>query len=282
MDELRLYAIVFRLAALRRGAVPADHGDLARAALLNLIRRGDEALAVTIHDLNMQKPYTISLIEGGKAGSDGAHHFGEGDTADWRFSLLCEPAFEALLRRYLTDNTLPHVRLGAVRFAVTDVFASGVHPGSGHVSLLELHERWNKPPETMPRHLTLEFRSPTAFNLGSDDRSRYFQTMPEPRLIFSGLRKKWLRLGGAAPEDAFDEWVARTVSAEPLNLSTRTVHVERVPIPGFMGKVRFRLRGEDIRWLPVLHLLADFAFWTGIGYQTTRGMGQVRRVESFA
>ncbi|GAB4551230.1 MAG: hypothetical protein OHK0023_17900 [Anaerolineae bacterium] len=281
MEELRLYAIVFRMAALRSGAIPADHGDIARAALLNLIRRGDAALATTIHDLNMQKPYTISLVEGGKIGSDGAHHFGEGDTVDWRFSLLREPAFEALLRRYLTDNTLPHVRLGAVRFGVTDIFASGSHPNSGHTSLSELYDHWNRPPETLPRHLTLEFRSPTAFNLGTDNTSRYFQAMPEPRLIFSSLRKKWLRLGGVAPEDDFDEWVGRYVNAEPLNLSTRTVHIERVPISGFMGKVRFRVRGENIRWLPVLHLLADFAFWAGIGYQTTRGMGQVRCVESF-
>jgi len=28
----------------------------------------------------------------------------------------------------------------------------------------------------------------------------------------------------------------------------------------------------------LLHLLADLSFWTGVGYQTTRGLGQVRRV----
>ncbi|GAB4308487.1 MAG: hypothetical protein Kow00117_01750 [Phototrophicales bacterium] len=35
---------------------------------------------------------------------------------------------------------------------------------------------------------------------------------------------------------------------------------------------------RDLRWLPYLHLLVDLSFWTGVGYQTTRGMGQVRKV----
>ncbi len=53
MDNLRLYAIVFRLAAIRPGAVPADHGDQARAALFELIRHGDLPLAQRLHDQNM-------------------------------------------------------------------------------------------------------------------------------------------------------------------------------------------------------------------------------------
>lgn len=36
---------------------------------------------------------------------------------------------------------LPHIRIGAVHFMVTDVFASGSHPESGSVSASELVER---------------------------------------------------------------------------------------------------------------------------------------------
>jgi CRISPR/Cas system endoribonuclease Cas6 (RAMP superfamily) len=60
-------------------------------------------------------------------------------------------------------------------------------------------------------------------------------------------------------------------------LQSRTVVVERRPVTGFQGHVRFRIRG-DRRWLPLLHLLADLTFWTGVGYQTTRGMGRVQRL----
>lgn len=279
MSSNRLYAIVLRLAALRPGAIPADHGDQARAALLNLIQRADSPLAKRLHDENTQKPYTISLLNGGKRGHDGAQHFGEGESADWRFTLLTEPAFEALLRRYLLSRDLPHVRIGAVQFAIVDVFASGTsHPDSGHISIEELTDRWNIAPETLPKHLTLDFLSPTAFNFGQDKQTGEYRihSQPDPQTVFSALRNKWKKLSGVEPGIAFDEWVGRAVEAEPLQLRTRRVWIEKRPVAGFIGQVRYRVHGTDIRWLSFLHLLSQMAFWTGVGYQTPRGMGQVR------
>jgi len=282
MLDLRLYAIVLRLSALRPGAVPADHGDQARAALLNLIRSGDLPLSRRLHDANTRKPYTVSLLNGGKRGRDGALHFGMGDSAEWRFTLLHEPAFEALLRRYIWNQTLPHVRIGAVEFQISNAFASGSHPDSGSITLAALHERWNVAPETLPRSIVLDFLSPTAFNLGQDRASgRYrIRSTPDARTLFSTLRKHWLKLGGVAPGDEFDTWVGERVETRPLNPRAHTVFVERRPVESFSGRVSFTVHGSDVRWLPLLHLLADLAFWTGVGYQTSRGMGQVRRVQT--
>lgn len=281
MIDLRLYAIVLRLAALRPGAVPADHGDRARAALLNLIRMGDQALSQTLHDDNAHKPYTISLLNGGKRGGDRSLNFNTGDSADWRFTLLCEPAFEAILRRYILSRELPHVRIGAVEFQVIDAFASGNHPDSGSVRLPALLDRWNQPPETLPRRIILDFLSPTAFNLGQDRATGnyHIRSTPDARTLFSTLRKRWIKLGGAAPGDEFDRWVGDQIEVQPLNLHTQTVYVERRPVDGFLGRVSFMVYGSDLRWLPLLHLLADLTFWTGVGYQTPRGMGQVRRID---
>lgn len=280
MHTLRLYAIVLRLAALRPGAVPPDHGDQARAALFDLIDRGNSALAAELHDTNMHKPYTISLLQGGQRGRDGALHFGAGHTADWRFTLLCEPAFEALLRRYLLNRDLPHVRIGAVTFAVVDAFATGrSHPDSGHTSVSELQARWNQPPEVLPSSIGLEFRSPTAFNLGTDAETgrRRFSSLPEARHIFSTLRKRWAEIGGAEPGDEFDQWAQEHLLMEPRGIRTQRVRIEKTSFEGFTGRVCFRA-GSDQRWLALAHLLAELAFWTGIGYQTTRGLGQARRL----
>lgn len=280
MVDLRLYAIVLRLAALRPGAIPADHGDQARAALLNLIRTGDLSLSQVLHDENARKPYTISLLNGGTRGRDNALHFGIGDSADWRFTLLCEPAFEALLRRYIYSRALPHVRIGTIEFQITDAFASGNHPDSGSMTLTALHDRWNSPPEMLESNIVLDFLSPTAFNLGQDRVSGSYRirSTPDARTLFSTLRKRWIKLGGTAPDDAFDVWVGERVEMHPFDLRTHTVYVERRPVDGFSGRVGFKLHGNDMRWLPLLHLLADLTFWTGVGYQTPRGMGQVRRV----
>lgn len=278
MADLRLYAIVLRLTALRPGAVPPDHGDQVRAAFFNLIDRGDSALAAQLHDTNRHKPYTISLLQTERRGRDGALHFAEGHTADWRFTLLCEPAFEALLRRYFLDRQPPHLRIGAMTFAVTDAFATGhSHPASGHISLPELQARWNQPPESLPPVIRLDFLSPTAFNLGTDPETgrRRFASLPDTRLIFSPLRKRWADLGGAEPGDDFDAWAQTNLLMETQGIRTQPVRIEQSHFEGFTGRVIFRARG-DRRWLPLAHLLADLAFWTGVGYQTTRGLGQAR------
>ncbi|MEM6281993.1 MAG: CRISPR system precrRNA processing endoribonuclease RAMP protein Cas6 [Chloroflexota bacterium] len=281
MTEKRLYAVVLRLAAMRPGALKRDHGDQARGALLKLIQQGDSPLAERLHDDNTSKPYTISMVEGGKRGKDGAAHFGNGDTADWRFSLLMEPAFEALLKRYLLNRNLPHVRIGTVQFAVVDAFASGHgHPASGHTTVAQLTERWNIAPEEAPRQIKLEFLSPTAFNLGQDRETKQYRirATPDARTLYSTLRKRWVRLGGRDAGDEFDVWVGEHVEQVSTDIHTRTTYVKRRPVSGFTGSVTYRVYGDDLRWLPYLHLLSDLAFWTGAGYQTTRGMGQVRRI----
>jgi CRISPR-associated endoribonuclease Cas6 len=279
MTHTRLYAVVLRLAALRPGAVPANHGDQARAAFMHMIRAGDAPLAEQLHDTNIHKPYTISLLHGGRRARDGAQHFGTGDTADWRFTLLSEPTFEAVLRRYLLDRKLPHVRIGAIEFTVTDVFASGSHPDSGSLLVSELVERWQARLDDLPRDLELEFWSPTVFSLGQDKVTREYryQSLPEPRTLMSSLRKRAEGLGLPQQDDSFDTWIGQTAQLIPLDLGIRRAVVEKRVMPGFVGRVRIQL-GNDTQRRAYAHMLGDLAFWTGVGYQTTRGLGQVRRI----
>src|SRR5260221_7825790 len=137
--------------------------------MFDLIGKGNSVLAATLHDQNDHKPYTIAPLHGGKRGVDGAHHFGVGDEAFWRFTLLCEPAFEAVLRRYILNRILPHIRVGVVEFGITDAFASNRgHPDSGYTTIDALQDCWNIPASTLKRTLTLDFLTPTAFNLGYD------------------------------------------------------------------------------------------------------------------
>lgn len=278
-SEARLYAIVLRLVALHPGALPANHGDQARAALLDLVKRGDAALATYVHNLNAEKPYTVSQVLGGQRGRDGALHFGAGHEAFWRFTLLGEPVFEAILQRYLRDNQQPHVRLGTLPFAITDAFATAArHADSGSITLADLQARWHVPPETLPDTFILDFQTPTAFSLGTlPDGQRRFQALPDARLVLSTLRKRWSRLGGQEPGDVFDEWVAQNITVEPLHLQTQRVQIERQSLTGFTGQVCYRVQGNR-RWWSLAHLLAELTFWTGVGYQTPRGLGQTRRL----
>ncbi|MDX2137013.1 MAG: CRISPR-associated endoribonuclease Cas6 [Chloroflexota bacterium] len=280
-DNQRLYAVVLRLIALRSGAVPRDHGTQVRAAFLSMIRTGDETLAQQLHDANIHKPYTISPLRSWKRSRDGAHHFSEGDEAEWRFTLMSEPTFEAVLRRYLLDRNLPHLRIGAMQFMVTDVFASQSHPESGSVTATELVERWQKRLDAPPSRILLAFVSPTVFSLGHDKESGHYRyaSLPDLKLLFSSLRKRAVDVGLPPESDDFDAWIAQTARLTPLALDLVRVTVERRGIPAFLGEVSIDL-GSDLSRRAYAHMLADLAFFTGVGYQTTCGLGQVRRMRT--
>jgi CRISPR-associated endoribonuclease Cas6 len=46
-----------------------------------------------------------------------------------------------------------------------------------------------------------------------------------------------------------------------------------------VGKVTYSALNHDRYWLSLIHLLADFALFAGIGVSTALGMGQARKVE---
>jgi CRISPR-associated endoribonuclease Cas6 len=64
-------------------------------------------------------------------------------------------------------------------------------------------------------------------------------------------------------------------------LSTAALHARRGPALkiGYVGTVRYEVRpGTAPLTARVLHTLAKYAFYAGIGYGTPRGMGQAREM----
>jgi CRISPR-associated endoribonuclease Cas6 len=47
---------------------------------------------------------------------------------------------------------------------------------------------------------------------------------------------------------------------------------------GGVGEVTYRALSGDRYWIGVMHMLADFARFGGVGVQTATGMGQVRQL----
>ena len=61
-------------------------------------------------------------------------------------------------------------------------------------------------------------------------------------------------------------------------LRTELIHFARYKVIGFKGHVTYTCpREADVAFRRAINALADFAFFAGVGYKTTMGLGQAIR-----
>ncbi len=155
------------------------------------------------------------------------------------------------------------------------------HPWAAQIAYADLYRRWVVECPRPPRRLGLQFLSPTTFRKGK----RNFP-FPLPRLVFLTLAEKWNAFSPVHLGADLHEVIDGAVELARYELRTRVLRFPHGPETGFVGRCEYRLlldrttaEGDTIGRL--LHLLADFAFFAGVGAKTAMGMGQTRR-EPFA
>jgi CRISPR-associated endoribonuclease Cas6 len=270
-----LHAIVLNLVALESGTLVDTVGELAHAAFYAALEAADPALAAQLHEAQERAPFTLSPLYGFRHDPQARRvTIGEGQEGWLRVCLLDGRAATAFLR-YLMQNAGPALRLGRVPFAVISALgAPGSHPWAGYTTvealaaLDEAREQW-----------TLHFQSPTAIRWGeADDGTRRVELFPQPRMAIAGLRKRWDDLTGEGWGRAFEEWVERNVMVGRIwRWETERVSYRRQSYLGGVGTLEYRLLdGSDRGRAAHLNRLLHLAFYTGIGYKTTHGLGQVR------
>lgn len=258
-----VYACVLRLDALAEAHMERTQGHRAHGLFLELLRRADPELAVALHAPASTKPFTIAPL------SAQAQQMRPGESYAVRVALLRAPLFPAFARAFLHPGN-HELRLGQARFAVREVLATpGGHPWVHATTWAELLHAARPCPS-----LTLHFVTPTAFTLGTDEQGRkQIGLFPEPAAVFGSLLRRWNDLASVPlPSDVLSRV---TILPSRYELSTTMLHFSTSPQLGFVGQCRYQLRGsaDDLR---TLNALAAAAFFLGVGYKTTQGMGLVR------
>jgi len=276
-DQGFVYSIALKLRPVREGSIPATAGHQAYAAFLATVRRADRALAEVLHEAPLPlKPFTVSPLLGVPKALEGQVAITPAKEYYLRFTVLLPEIFQRFMRRFLTGEARPTLRLGGVDFLVSEVLTTpGSSPWAGYTSFGQLWEKAEAAEE-----ITLEFTSPTAFNLGTKEWGKHFAVFPEPRLVFRSLLKMW---NGYAPlafaEEPLREYVAENVVVKRHDIRTQMLRYPRHFQVGFVGRCTYGLMGEGHEdEKRALNALADFAFYSGVGYHTTMGMGQCRRI----
>ena len=264
-----LISSVFEIKPKDEVTIPATNGNFVHAMLLNLIREIDPELSGMLHKNVKNKPFTVSPIMGPAVASDkGSHITLIKDKKYWfRITGLNDEVSSCLMR--LNPD---RVVIADEEFEVLGVFREDHESKEARTTTFEsLYNEWmGKRPAD---YIKLKFYSPTTFRVG-----RKNEPLPLPRLIFCGLIDKWNKYSPVPFDKGLIDLVDEGVILSEYNLSTRMYEFGRYRQVGFIGECRFKIKIKEPIWVKILHLLADFSFFAGVGYKTTMGMGQTKKI----
>jgi CRISPR-associated endoribonuclease Cas6 len=167
---------------------------------------------------------------------------------------------------------------------------------TGFTSLNNLVEQASRVCFRREATLTLEFASLTTFSRGNHKTGygAHAALFPLPQYVFFNLATRWSEI--APPEladvvqpERLEQYLQEDgVVITDYDLHPHHVHFTTHQQPGFLGTCTYQLRGPDEYTTPEapltlrqqIYLLAQLAFYSGVGYKTAMGMGQTRLKES--
>jgi CRISPR-associated endoribonuclease Cas6 len=258
---MHFIAVDITLRKTSRRTLTVKDAPYAHAAVLNAIMQVDEVAGRRLHDMKRHKPIAIALV----------------DPAPWmnnaaclRVAIMADAAIDytsIILEALAIEQPL---NLGRTTVSIDNV-AISCTPWSGVATWADLLQ-----PSTHPT-MCFEFVTPTAIMKHDENNKRFSSLLTTPRDIFNSLGQRWKKLNGPSlPDDlnAFLDKGGCFVSHNRTRTTTFRTR-ERTQI-GFIGSVTYQCRTSDPVYVSALNALARLAFFTGVGYQTARGMGLVR------
>lgn len=279
-----LTSLILHLESPTAANLPASLGRASQALLLRLIQARDPALAQEIHQGHGPRPFTASNLVLGVRQA-GSLHIQAGQSGWLRFTGLTRQISQHLLALAGPDRPAAVDMDGHLLTVTGATLDPAGHPWAGQISYQDLAAPFLLGGERPGRKIGLEFVSPTTFRSGG----RYVPA-PLPELVFGSLLDRWQTFAPIALHPDVRRFAEEAVVLSQYKLRTRSMPYKHGPGDadaqksaggwqvGFTGQVVFTALNPDRYWLNVLHLLATFAFYSGVGYQTGAGLGQSRKL----
>lgn len=234
-----------------------SEGVYAHAALLHTISSADAKAGRVLHEMHHQKQMTVALLL-------------EKNQPALRLTFM---AVEGLTYAHLLLNRLaqePLLRLGSHSWTIEAVDLTP-SPWSGVQSWTDLLT-----PSASPV-MRFIFATPTAIMKLAGNGGRFTALYPDPPTLFGGLAWRWRALAGPAlPVEVEGLLQSGGCVIAAYALQTTSFRTKERTQLGFEGWVAYECRTHNREAIRSLNALARLAFFTGVGYQTMRGMGAVQ------
>lgn len=267
-----LTALVLILKPSKPTTTPAYLGRASYALLMRLIAAYDAELAKQLHDTDSLKPYTCSALIGGQRINRSSRQYQPEETAWLRYTGLDETISAHLLR--LAEHPPAKVELDGHIFRVEQATLDPeVHSWAGQTNYERLAAPYllaDHQPDYRPK---LHFASPTTFH--SQGKS---QPIPLPDWVFGSLADRWNAFSPVQIGPELRRFATECVVLNQYRLRTRAIPFkENVVQMGCIGQAGYVVVNRDRYWTSLLNLLTAYSFYSGVGYQTTIGLGQTRQ-----
>jgi len=270
-----LLSLVLTLKPTRAIPAPPFLGRATHSLLLRSLADLNPALSEACHAPDQPRPFTASALIGPTAkGLDPQA------TYVLRMTALTAPVAEGLMAAAqggrLAIGQL--IMLDKAEMRVTQVaWTEEDHPWAGCDAYDAYSAPWLLAKRAPSRRLRLQLSSPTTFRSGG-----MHIPFPMPGLVFGSLAARWNAFSPVGmPEDA-RRYAEECLAISRYQLRTRTIQHKASSVrKGAVGWIEFYALNPDRYWLSMMHLLAGFALYAGIGAGTSMGLGQARREQPF-
>jgi CRISPR-associated endoribonuclease Cas6 len=306
----RLYALLLKLRPIQPGTLMAFSGELVHGAWMRWLRESAPAVATWLHDGNKRRLFTCSSLlfplspqRMMEAERENIHlPLDPERTYTIRITLLLGELFPLFYDTLMNFHAAtmgarrpPFIQIGKQVFLLEEVILDkDDRTGwTGFIPLATLVEQVQAFRLSGAENFKLEFDSLTTFNR-SNARSReygpHYARLPLPQYVFPGLIRRWEDIAppdlvSVIQKDRIEQYIQDDgIIITDYDLKTHYVKFTTHLQPGFIGSCKYQLRGPDESTGPdtpltvrqQLLLLASLAFYCGIGYKTSMGMGRVR------
>jgi len=278
-----LLSLVVQIKPFKVGTLPPFSGPALHGVFFSWLKSVNPMLAAELHNAKSAKPFTVSNLQTG----DGAEApalfmptreivLDTNKTYWFRLTSLDKRLSELLLERFYKQ---PPLSLEVFKhfFRVEKVIAEqSEHPWAGSSSWQELAQAnffADTASTSSSSRVKLIFFSPTTFKA----RERFFP-VPMPAQTFISLAARWNSFSPVPLDPSFGAFLDESVAINAYNLQTELVTMEGAKrgakMVCFRGWCEYASFERESEWNAALKMLAQFAFFAGVGYKTTMGFGQ--------
>ncbi len=263
-------ALMCTLRPAAAATVPANLSRATHAAVLHLIGAADADLATRIHNDDGPKPLTVSNVLG--MPRTGTHvAVSPTQTYGLRVTTLTAP-LEQFAQTWVHAPPAAPLDLDGTAWHIAAVTADPAADGWAGSTTYDAIARAAMHADPLPTRWTFEFAAPLTFRQSGKN-----QPFPLPELVFGSLLDRWNAFAPVALPDEVRRFAAEVVAVSRYELrSVREPAKHGAFQVGALGWCSYSVLRRDRHWLTCLEMLAQYAFYSGIGAATTRGYGRAR------